>query len=786
MFQTSRRSRRLAGCSVSWLALAGSILAVAAASQALAADADAANPGGGAGAEGTEVASVVVTAERNKAAEMAPSKGSLDETQPEAIITHQFIEEVTPEAGGWTTVLTIAPSISGITSNGGGIGDYNVVTMRGFQDGQFNLTYDGIAFGDTNDPTHHGADYWPTSTIGAAVVDRGPGAAGDLGQANFGGAIHFFSPTVSDSFGLVQKLTYGSFSTEAAVTTINTGAISQLGGGKLLLNFDERASDGELSHSGGHQYNQMGKFVLPIGSKAVLTLFAAHETSNFNFEDSEGPGETWQQVLDYGKNFSMTAIPTDEHYYGYNYERKETDFEYIDLKDQLAPSLSAENQAYTYYYSNMTISSNDLTGLVGGVNTSPPMAAGANPSDIGGYDKLNRYRVFGDVVRLNQDWSFGTLKVGGIVETSSTQRHNCFLDLTTGTLDNKFTPPKFPFTTNCKLLEDSSWLQGQVFADFNWRPTDNLTISPGFKYVDFTRNVNAAHENVGGAATKNEALVASNTYTSPLYFLTANYRIQPDWAVYAQFATSFLTPSLSALYVSGVSLQDLKPETTTNYQAGTVFTHGAITADADVYLIEATNLEVSCAVPDPTTGNPAATTAGFCNAGKARYSGVEGEAAYAFDFGLSLFANGSLNHAEQLANAANPGAGIAANPQQELANATKWTGAIGAIFNHGPWQWSLTDKQSGPFVQYNTVSGTQYTFKLPGYNSFDAAVAYDFGHFKVKLQAFNLLDKRSISSFTPAGNDKTLYAATDAGAPDTSIYTFQAGRQLEATLIAKF
>ena len=66
--------------------------------------------------------------------------------------------------------------------------------MRGFQDGKYNITYDGIAFGDTNNPTHHAADYFPTSTIGAVVVDRGPGAAGDLGQANYGGAIHFFSP----------------------------------------------------------------------------------------------------------------------------------------------------------------------------------------------------------------------------------------------------------------------------------------------------------------------------------------------------------------------------------------------------------------------------------------------------------------------------------------------------------------------------------------------------------------------------------------------------------------
>jgi hypothetical protein len=56
----------------------------------------------------------------------------------------------------------------------------------------------------------------------------------------------------------------------------------------------------------------------------------------------------------------------------------------------------------------------------------------------------------------------------------------------------------------------------------------------------------------------------------------------------------------------------------------------------------------------------------------------------------------------------------------------------------------------------------------------------------VKLQGFNLADNRAITSFTPAGNTTQLFQVSDAGAPDTSIYTFQAGRMLEVTLIGKF
>jgi len=264
----------------------------------------------GAGGEGVEANNVVVTAERSPAAAAAPAKASLDETQPEAIISHRYIEQATPETGGWASVVSIAPSVSvGATSNGGGIGDYQTPSMRGFQDGEFNVTYDGIAFGDTNDPTHHSADYFPTSTIGSVVIDRGPGAAGDMGQANFGGALHFFSPQVSDTFGVVQKLTYGSFKTWASVTTLNTGTLPQLAGGKLLVNLDERTSAGELSNTGGDEYDQLVKFELPIGDKLNLTVFGTHEWTRFNFPDSNGPGETWQQVQLYGKNFSLTNTP---------------------------------------------------------------------------------------------------------------------------------------------------------------------------------------------------------------------------------------------------------------------------------------------------------------------------------------------------------------------------------------------------------------------------------------------------------------------------------------------
>jgi iron complex outermembrane receptor protein len=749
-------TRRLLAASVCVFALSWG-------ASAMAADAAAGAPGtvAGNGSEGTDVSELVITTERNQAAAAAPSKASLDETQPESIISRSFIEKFTPENGDYTTVVLIAPSIGGIASNGGLVGDTNKVTLRGFQDGQYNLTYDQISFGDTNDPTHHPSDYFPASTIGAAVVDRGPGSAGDIGQANYGGAIHLFSPTLSDTFNASEKVTYGSFNSVETVTTLQSGAIDRTGGTKILALFDYRGSDGEFSDSSGIAYNGLLKIVQPLGPKASVTLFSAVEYTRF-FESDAASGETWSQIELYGKNFSLNNDPSSEFCKCYNHEKKNTDFEYIDFRDDFGAGVTLEDQGYTYFYSNKTISVDDNSGLVDGPNTSHPKDKAYDQTDIGGYNKGNRYRVYGDVFRLNKDWSFGTLKAGALVETSSTDRHNILYDLTTGAPDYHYSavPSGSGENENVKTLEYSSWFQYQLFADFVWRPIDSLTITPGFKYVDFRRSVDGVVENgLQGDQTRG-SVVGSNTYTKPLYFATINYKIMPTWSVYGQYATGFLVPSLSALYVDQLSLNNLKPSETVNYQAGTVYSRGRFTADADVYLIHVSNLEIA---------SPSGQY--YINAGNAAYSGVEGEAAYAFPFGLTVFANASVNTAKNT------------TADQTELNAPKWTDAVGALYTYDKWQASLIWKEVGSqVVFYNGSSATttpdgvflaaNQARQISSYNTINASLAYDFGHFKMKVAAFNLADHRALTSIT----DPTPGA----------FYTFQAGRQVLVTLEAKF
>jgi len=80
--------------------------------------------------------------------------------------------------------------------------------------------------------------------------------------------------------------------------------------------------------------------------------------------------------------------------------------------------------------------------------------------------------------------------------------------------------------------------------------------------------------------------VANQTYTKTLPFLTTNYSVNREWSAYAQVAKGFLVPDLSMFYVNNPGLNTPKPQTSTNYQLGTVHQSRDLSFDADVYYID--------------------------------------------------------------------------------------------------------------------------------------------------------------------------------------------------------
>src|SRR5437588_848206 len=91
-------------------------------------------------------------------ADMATIEGS--------VLSGEFIRNYTSPVADYSQVIQMAPGTFSVSPNGVGLGDTKTF-FRGFKDGQYNMTFDGIPFHDTNDPTHHSWAFFPAQTIGS-------------------------------------------------------------------------------------------------------------------------------------------------------------------------------------------------------------------------------------------------------------------------------------------------------------------------------------------------------------------------------------------------------------------------------------------------------------------------------------------------------------------------------------------------------------------------------------------------------------------------------------------
>jgi iron complex outermembrane receptor protein len=262
------------------------------------------------------------------------------------------------------------------------------------------------------------------------------------------------------------------------------------------------------------------------------------------------------------------------------------------------------------------------------------------------------------------------------------------------------------------------------------------------------------------------------TFEKTLYFLTANYKVQENLSVYAQYATGFLVPDISVTQVVNPQLSDLKPQESTNYQAGTVYHGSKITIDADVYYIDFKNKLQTTSVVDPVLG---AVTANF-NLGGAIYKGVEGSVTYAATDDIFLFANGSINSAiAEGANTTILGVPIVIAGGKQLANAPKSTAAVGVLFNNENWSISLADKYTG---EEWANEGEPSNFHVSGYNSTDLSVVYRFGRYRLEGAVYNLFDSQKFTSIKPVGKGNTISPYDQ--------YYFQPERNYQVSLKVNF
>jgi iron complex outermembrane receptor protein len=733
-------------------------------------------------------------------AQTAPITVSLKTTQPQAAVSREYIDSSAAPSADFFELIALTPGVS-LTGTGNGLGfSESKAQIRGFQDGEYNVTYDSVPFADTNNPTHHSTAFFPTNTIETVVVDRGPGNASQLGQATYGGNINIYSRAVSAKRGGQFEVTGGSFETIQLRGELQTGKIASLNDAQLVVTGQFVRSDGALTNSPINSKNAFAKLVLPIGSANTLTVMSTYNR-NFYYSSDTAKGATCgsatvvgssttavdaagnpllqltgdncapsSDIALYGINFGMTNNPALASHFKYNRTDKTTDFTIVRLQSKLAEGLTFDNRLYMYGYTNNTNSGNGsvtvtaannlatftqkggtvVTGFSGlGTVASPYKAISGPATDISGYFKLNKYRNFGYIGQLNYAFPKGEVRIGGWFEHSISDRETINFDLTTAApnfnqafnANGTGTLPSISLA-NISYLQHSGWDQFEAFGEFEYRPIEAVVITPGIKYVNFHRFVVATVNQ-----TSRSPIDTGHTWTKTLPFLTANWAITPAWSAYFQYAQGMYVPDISSFYTptntttdaatQATNLANLKPQTTTNYQVGTVWHGRSVSLDFDGYVINVNNKIAA----DPTIGTPGGPPSGtLINIGQVKYKGVEGQVTISPITGLTLLANASYNKATSVATGT------------QIAKTPYYTATLGAFYNHRGFRMSYSQKFTG-HAYSNEFSGYPVArlYRIDAYSVGDFAASYDFGRIRVGVTVNNVLDNRAITAIGTSG-----------------------------------
>jgi iron complex outermembrane receptor protein len=681
-----------------------------------------------------------VTVEANNsnsvAAQYAPMDGLLDARSARTEVSSAFIQNFSSPVADYAEVMQMTPGVFSINSNGVGLGDANLF-FRGFADGLYDITFDGIPWSDTNTPTHHTWAFFPSPWLGSVDFDRSPGTASTVGPTPFGGSINLLSKEMTPVRNLRLGMSYGSFNTILSDGAFDSGNFGGEKKNNLLIDVHRMTSDGFQTLNRQERNAGSLKYQYKFSDTKVLTGFAGVIRLTANTPNLKGP--TRAQVAQLGYNYLLqNTDSTQANYQKYNTYWVPTDFEYIGYKQQLGKGWFVDTKPYTYsYYNAQYYATQPKSGAINAANCAP--VKGIRPCAI---DKLNSYRKYGEITSLSNVSKYGTFRTGMWYERAATDRYQIPSDPLTRTDD---VLPNF---------HEKFWTNSyQPFAEYEWHATRALTVTGGFKWAHYNQDLKQYADNgktvgsLGGAAFTTH----SAGYNSYLPSVDANYRIRENWSVYGQYSTGSVIPPSSVFDVTGAAVSTLpKPTGANSYQGGTVLKMRRATLNGDFFYIKYQN--VYTASPDPN--NPSASS--YAQSGDEAAKGFEGEANFYFYKGLSLYANGTVGTARYvsptidgivnpsynnwIANAPGNTEGLGLTYQQKYLDFGIFNKRVGSMWNDGGKGTTLIN-QYVPIDSFN-ITNLFFNYTIRKGSFFDQS--------KLRLSFNNLFDTRTTTSVTPA------------------------------------
>ncbi|AFL90444.1 outer membrane receptor for Fe3+-dicitrate [Terriglobus roseus DSM 18391] len=688
-----------------------------------------------------EQVTVEADASNSIAAQLAPFDARLDARSARTEINNHYIENFLSPIADYSEIIQQAPGAFSINSNGVGLGDSKTY-FRGFPDGNYDITFDGIPFNDTNSPTHHSWAFFPSQWIGGVDFDRSPGSASTVGPTPFGGSINLLSKPAQAVQNLRFGLSYGSFNTKLYDGNYTTGNFGPGKKANLSLNVHRMSSDGFQTYNYQQRVGGELKFQYKFSDTTVLTGFAGVLSLDTNTPNFKGPLRS--QIATNGYNYLMNNDATSAAYYKYNFYHVPTDFEYVGFKKEFGKGWYLDTKPYTYSYNNKQNYANNQTGTI---NASCDTQVAATKTLAANYacgtDKLNSYRKYGTITQVSQVSRFGIFRVGTWYEWATTDRYQT---------------PQNPRNLALSALpnfHEQFWTNTyQPFVEYEWHPTTKLTITGGAKNAHYTMDLKQYADNgrtvgpLGGAAFRRNFA----SYNSFLPSGDANYRIRENWSVYGQVATGSVIPPSSVFDTTGTVSVTPKPSNALTFQTGTVIKLRRVTLDMDYYHTHFQNAYTAIADPNVQTASQ------YVASGDSVSKGFEGQTNIALFRGFSFYVNGTVGSARYVSPTVN--GVVNASRGLWVANTPADTESLGVTYQRrnldlgmfnkrvgSMWNDNSTFNQVVPIDPFNTTS-LHMNYTVRGGRLLDGS--------KIRLSFNNLFDSRGITSVTPATKGATF------------------------------
>jgi iron complex outermembrane recepter protein len=677
------------------------------------------------------------------AAQYAPMDTPLDTRSARTEVSNVFITNFTSPMADFSELVQMVPGAFSVNSNGIGLGDSKTY-FRGFQDGLYDITFDGIPFEDTNSPTHHSWAFFPSQWIGGVDFDRSPDSASTIGPTPFGGSINLLSRENPVDQNIRFGVSYGSFNTLLYDGHYDSGNFGgQARKSNVLVDVHHLTSDGYQTFNFQTRNAGALKYEYKFSEKSVLTGFSGVVWLDSNTPNIKGP--TRAQVAQFGPTYLLqNTDPTQANYYLYNYYHVPTDFEYVGYRTDLSNTWHLDTKPYTYsYYNQQNYATQPKNNApINPVNCNPP--GKVLPCAV---DKLNSYRKYGEITTLSKVSKYGIARFGGWYEWATTSRHQIPQD-PISKVDDVLPNFNEQFYTNSY----------QPFAEYEFHATQKLTLTGGFKYAYYNQNLKQYPDNgkTIGNLNGQPFVVHSGGYSSYLPSADANYRLKTNWSVYGQFSTGSVIPPSSVFDVTGAVVSVLpKPTTAQTYQGGTVLKLRNVTFNADGYYTHFQNTYVGS--PDPNI----ATATQYTTSGDSSSKGFEGETNVYLTHGLSFYANGTVGTAKYISQSVN---GVV-NPNYGLwvANTPANTESLGFTYQQKYLDLGIFNKRIGPMWNDGTASfGTaNQVIPIDPFNVTNVFFNYTvrngshFDQTKLRFTVNNLFDQHNITSVTQAATSTT-------------------------------